>query len=104
MGSRADSDVAISKDVEVHIGHKRAGVDSPSSIQSGELSDAPHENYTEEESRLLVRKLDWHVGHRKHFSPHVTTLNSHRYCLLSGGAICSIRSIEITYQMPNQTA
>lgn len=66
MGSGDDSDVAISKDVEVHIDRKRAGVASPSSVHSGELSDAPHENYTEEESRLLVRKLDWHVGHCNH--------------------------------------
>lgn len=58
MGSGNDSNVTVAKDVE-----DRRGNDSPSSVHTGELSDAPHENYTQEESRLLVRKLDWHVSH-----------------------------------------
>lgn len=105
MGSGNDSVVALSKDVEVHIDHKRAGVNSPSSVHSGELSDAPHESYTEDESRLLVRKLDWHVGHYKHsrfVSHHAESL--HRFYRLSGGAIYSTHSIETTYQMPSRMA
>lgn len=61
MGSGSDGDVAVSGDVEVHLAHNK--VDAPSSIHSVEMIEASAADYTQEESRLLVRKLDWHVGH-----------------------------------------
>lgn len=60
MGSDNDSSVAISDSSGVHTYHSK-GL-APPSVHSGEVDDVPAAAYTEEENRLLVRKLDWHVG------------------------------------------
>lgn len=59
MASRHDSDRGVSDDVEVQSHRsKRLATD----VQSVEVCNVVADDFTEEENRVLVRRMDWHVS------------------------------------------